>query len=232
MKSRSIRFVLNTRLLFNHLVAEGFDNIAQNGLHFEPAFPSSVYRPRDRKAADGRSTFVFYARPHHSRNLFHFGVALIDKAVQRGLLDSERWRIVFVGKDVPRLILAEGLEPEIREGMGWQDYAQLLGETDVGLSLMYTPHPSYPPLDLAASGAVVVTNRHGVKQSLGVYSRNIVCADLEAEPMLEALEEALVLSRDSARRAQNLRDSTLNRDWHEALAPVLAWMGEVEYCNV
>ena len=52
---------------------------------------------------------------------------------------------------------------------------------------MDTPHPSYPPLDLAASGAVVVTNRHGRKTSLCQYSENIVCVD----PTVEALKAGI-----------------------------------------
>jgi hypothetical protein len=225
MRSRSLRFILNTRLLRSHLLAEGFDNIAERGLHFEPAFPSIVYRPRERESADDRSLFVFYARPKdHERNLFHFGLEVIDKAVKRGLLDQQRWRILFVGKDVPRLLLGDDREPEVLEGLSWKDYAQLLGETDVGLFLMYTPHPSYPPLDLAASGGIAITNRHGLKQSLDDYSRNIVCADLDIEAMLEALERALTLSANRAQRATNFRESNLKRDWHEALSPVLAWM--------
>ena len=34
-------------------------------------------------------------------------------------------------------------------------------ESAVGLSLMISPHPSYPPLDMAHLGRLVVTNRFG-----------------------------------------------------------------------
>jgi hypothetical protein len=45
--------------------------------------------------------------------------------------------------------------------------------------------------------------------------------------MMHALESALVLSGDAAERTRNLREANLNRDWQEALAPVLAWMRDL-----
>ena len=50
--------------------------------------------------------------------------------------------------------------------------------------------------------------------------------------MLDAIAAAIALSRDAAQRARNLRESGLNRDWRGALAPVLAWIGDVEHCDV
>ena len=42
-------------------------------------------------------------------------------------------------------------------------YGSLLRESAVGLSLMVSPHPSYPPLDMAHLGLRVVTNGFGPK---------------------------------------------------------------------
>ena len=37
-------------------------------------------------------------------------------------------------------------------------YAELLRDHDVGLALMYTPHPSLVPIEMASAGMLVVTN--------------------------------------------------------------------------
>ena len=86
---------------------------------------------------------------------------------------------------------------------------------------MYTPHPSYPPLDLAASGAVVVTNRFANKRSLDSYSQNIVCGDLDFESMLEALSTGVRLALDDTTRQANHQKSGLNRSWRTSTSGVI-----------
>lgn len=217
-----IRVLVNTRLLFDHLVASGLPGLADRGRWFEPAFPSAVYHPRP-KDAGGKRTLMFYARPNNPRNLFLFGVELIETAIDRGVLSLDDWDIVLVGKSIPKLTFDDGrYVPKRLEQLSWAEYADLVGRIDLGVCLMYTPHPSYPPLDLAASGAVVVTNRFGVKQHLDGLSRNIVCGDLSIPSMLTALAEGCRLAADSAEREANYRASTLDTGWPAALADAVA----------
>jgi len=97
----------------------------------------------------------------------------------------------------------------------------LIRRADVGLSLMSTPHPSYPPLDLAACGAIAVTNRFGLKTNLERYSRNIICTDLGRESLVEGIAEAVALSEDQERRLANYRHQGLSRSWAVSLEHVL-----------
>ncbi len=210
-----IRFLINTRLLYEHFVDEGFENIAKRGTWFEPAFPSSVFYPAPRVSGSKRR-LCFYARPNNLRNLFFRGIELINEALLRGIIEPEEWEIVFVGRDIPRLSLACGCEPQLLGTMGWDEYAAFLRTVDLGIYLMCTPHPSYPPLDLAASGGVVLTNRFGSKTSLSGYSKNIVLADLRMESLLDGLSDALLLIHDSERREQNYAESQLGRSWERA----------------
>jgi hypothetical protein len=222
LERSDIRFLVNTRLLFDHLVASGLGHLARCGQWFEPAFPASVFHPRA-SAEGARRKLFFYARPNNQRNLFYFGLELLEVAIARGILDLSVWDLVLVGKDIPRLRFDEGrYAPEQLENLSWTDYAALAGGTDLGLCLMYTPHPSYPPLDLAASGAVVVTNTFGNKLDLTAYSPNILCAQPSLEPMLDALAQGLRLALDTPRRQANHRASGLGRDWRQALAGVVS----------
>jgi hypothetical protein len=66
-------------------------------------------------------------------------------------------------------------------------YARLLQETAVGVSLMISPHPSYPPLEMAHFGALTITNGFAPKD-LAAWHDNIISLD-HATP--EALAEAL-----------------------------------------
>jgi hypothetical protein len=119
------------------------------------------------------------------------------------------------------LTFGEGYSPHRCEGLDWEAYADLVGTIDLGLSLMYTPHPSYPPLDLAASGAVVVTNKFSNKQDLSEYSRNILCAELDTQALLDALRVGVALAEDKETRARNFAANGLGSDWAQSFEATL-----------
>jgi len=226
LASPDLRFVVNSHLLFEHLVASGLDNVARNALAFEPAFPPQVYRRRE-VTPGARRTLAFYARPNNVRNLFYFGLEVLEAALARGIIDLAEWDIVFLGKEIPKIRLDSGrYTPRRVENLSWDDYAAFVGTVDVGLSLMYTPHPSYPPFDMSASGAVVVTNRFGNKQDLSDYCANIVCGDTDLESMLDALARGMALACDEEHRAANYRNHRLPADWRQSLAGVIDRFGK------
>lgn len=215
-----LRFIINTAALRDHLLGDGVRGVVANSVAFEPAFPTGIYHREAQPPRDKRR-FFFYARPNNDRNLFLRGVEAVAAAIEQGVLPAEDWTYHFVGKDIPRILLPGGIQPEIAQNLPWASYAALIRSIDVGLSLMFTPHPSYPPLDLAASGAVVVTNRFGPKVSLDHYCRNILCADPSVEALVAALGEAAALAQDEPRREANYKDARIGRDWEAAFAPVL-----------
>lgn len=221
MRNENIRIVLNTKLLYEHMVSDGFANISRTGLWFEPSFPHCIYRRSELERDRGRRRFFFYARPNNPRNLFYLGLEVIDRALMKGVINSADWDILFVGSNIPNITLFGGFRPVICEKMPWNEYAQLLGTIDVGLSLMSTPHPSYPPLDLAASGAVVVTNRFGLKKDLSKYSHNILCSNLNAEDVVSTIEAAIQLSTDTALRTHNYLHGGLGRSWEKSFHKVV-----------
>ena len=220
LQNQDIRFLVNTRLLYEHLISSGLGHLATRGQWFEPAFPTSLFHRRALQPA-GKRRFFFYARPNNPRNLFHIGLAAIDRAVNDGVLDLERWEIVLVGKDIPVVTFGDDYQPIRCEGLNWQAYADLIGTIDLGLSLMYTPHPSYPPLDLAASGAIVVTNRFANKESLVNYSPNILCAELRVESLVDAIRAGIALAEDREARERNFKANGLGTDWAESFEGIL-----------
>jgi len=220
LHNQDIRFVVNTRLLFDHLKANGMEQLERNGCWFEPSFPRSLFHEREREPG-GKKRFFFYARPYNPRNLFHIGLEIIDRAVNTGILDLDQWDIFLVGKDIPNVTFGNGYVPKRCEGLNWEAYADLAGTIDLGLSLMYTPHPSYPPFDLAASGAVVVTNKFANKQDLSNYSRNIICAELSTDALVDALREGVALAEDKEARKRNFAANGLGADWTQSFEETL-----------
>jgi len=187
---------------------------------FEPAFPSARAELLPRRP-DGKKHFLFYARPNNLRNLYWRGLEVIEACLEEGILNPQDWEIHFVGQDLEDLILPRGVRPRLGQNLPWAEYVELVRRMDVGLSLMDTPHPSYPPLDLAAAGAVVVTNRHGSKVSLARYSENIICVEPTVDGLKRGIADAIELAADEPRRAANHARNRLARDWQVALEPVL-----------
>jgi WsaF, C-terminal domain/WsaF, N-terminal domain len=217
-----VRFVVNTEALFRHFVdgPEPLPNLRTNGVWFEPAFPAATDN-RPPRPEGGKQNFLFYARPHNLRNLYWRGLEAIEACLEEGILDPQAWEIHFVGRDLEDIVLPRGVRPRLAQNLPWAEYLGLVRRMDMGLSLMDTPHPSYPPLDLAAAGAVVVTNRHGPKTSLARYSDNILCVEPTVEGLKRGIADAVELAADGARRRANHARNRLGRDWEAAFEPVL-----------
>ncbi len=218
----AIRYVVNSQLLMAHFQANDTLGPARHGVAFEPAFPASIYHPEPH---DGRRNLVFYARPDHPRNLFLRGITVLDKAFAEGLFPVDEWDVHFFGVNIQHVAFP-GRPIHYHNGLPWADYASLVRKADLGFSLMYTPHPSYPPLDLAASGAVVVTNAFGPKGQAPHYSDNILYLPLDPESLLDGLRQGIARVADDAGRRSAYATARLNRDWATSFAPVLASLAD------
>jgi O-antigen biosynthesis protein len=230
MNSFGIKFVINTKLLYDHFVSEGLENISKNGLWFEPSWSKNLFfrEKHDRKS---KKKFFFYARPNNVRNLFYLGLEVLNSAIVKGILDPEEWEFYFVGKEIPDSYIGNSITPKVYQNISLSDYAALVRRMDLGLCLMYSSHPSYPPLDLAASGAVVVTNRFGKKQDLGAYSKNILCFDLDVDSLVQGIEEGVRLASNTKLRLKNYQSNNILRDWKFSFKDVLnqleGWSSDV-----
>ena len=219
LSNSNIRYLINTELLYRHFLDSGLHCIVGRASWFEPAFPRTVFHPRER-GTDKKKRFFFYARPDNHRNLFQLGIAALDRAINQGLFSEAEWDLYFVGKNIPPVVFGEAWAPLRRENLNWAEYAELAGTIDLALSLMSTPHPSYPPLDMAASGAVVVTNRFGVKQDLAAYSENIICSDPSVDALVAAMRHAISLV-ESPRRWENFERNGLGQSWDQSFHHIL-----------
>ena len=192
--------VLNTRLLLDHLVREGAGCYADplfaaNALWFEPALDRSYYFPDPGQARQsGKKVLLFYARPTVARrNLFEIGVVALRRAVASGVVDKDNWEVWAMGEKLAPVALGNGVFLNPLPWMSFDDYAKRVRTADLLLSLMLSPHPSYPPLEMAASGKLVVTNSFSVKtaERMRAFSPNILVAEPTAEDVAATLENAI-----------------------------------------
>ena len=99
-----------------------------------------------------------------------------------------------------------------------REYRDLLPQHDVGLSLMYTPHPSLVPLEMAAAGMIVVTNTclNKTRQEMSELSPNIIAAHPTIPGIVEALRTAVHRVSDYDARVAGSRVKWPT-SWEEAL---------------
>jgi GT2 family glycosyltransferase/glycosyltransferase involved in cell wall biosynthesis len=165
--------------------------------HFNPCVDQTVFHPSGRETKrEERCWQVFcYARPNHSRNAFELMAAAMRR-LKRRLRGNVR--IIAAGDHFD---VAEHSLTEVVENHGVLSYeatAELYRECDVGIALMLTRHPSYIPLELMASGCLVVTNRSHWTEWLLRHEENCLLTEPSASCIAETIE-------------RGLRDETLRR---------------------
>lgn len=225
LSERGFPVVINSQLLFEHLVDQDpIPGLKANATWFEPAI--SLRRPTTLIKKAGKKSLFFYARPDNPRNLFWHGVNCIADGIEREIISTEEWELHFVGRNIPRGLLGRHVSVKYWEGLDWKDYQNLISEMDLGISLMDTPHPSYPPLDLAAGGAAVLTSASLGKVSLDRYSKNIILARPDPASLREGLREAVKLANDCERRLSNCLSDNIQRDWVSALSNTVVTLAE------
>jgi beta-1,2-rhamnosyltransferase WsaF-like protein len=167
---------------------------------------------------------LFYARPepHAARNMFGLGVLAIDRALAQGALAGwELHGIGAIGRG-RRIELGGGASMEVLRRADQGSYARILRDHDVGLALMYTPHPSLVPIEMASAGMLAVTNTFENKtaEALGAISPNLLAAEPTVDGIAAALGAAAAAAGDAERRA---RGSAVrwSRDWDESFGDEL-----------
>lgn len=152
---------------------------------FEPRLDRRIRPLLDEAPGPRRRRIVVYGRPGTPRNAFPLVVDGLRAWVARG--GSGGWEVLSAGEPHPPVDLGRGLVLGRVGKLPHDGYGRLLRESAVGLSLMVSPHPSYPPLDMAHAGMLVVTNRFGPKD-LSTWHENIVSVtSMTADAIGEAL---------------------------------------------
>jgi hypothetical protein len=228
MNNPHIHTVVNTHGLLDYLAKNGLSDMATSAVAFEPAFPPNRDSGRDFDSTKGpserRKRLFFYARPNNFRSLFYLGVEVLDRVMLEGVLNPGEWDLVFAGKDIPRLEFSVGKRPLIAGAMSHSSYSRFLGTFDLALSLMATPHPSYPPLDFAAAGVPVITNSWNGKKNLSEISPLIHMAEPNVDALTDAIRTALRLDHQSGIIAPLL--PPYSNTWEQNLQPPVRTLAE------
>ena len=217
--------IFNTKFLRDYFVTNKVgifkdEAISRQAMYFDPAIDTKKfhYVSQDPKA---KKRLLFYARPTFAlRNLFELGVAALQKIVADGIANPAEWEFVAMGEPINPQDLGNGAQLVPAPWLGFEEYARQMRESAVLLSLMQSPHPSYPPLEFAACGRPVVTSEFANKSAdaLKDISPNI----LAAPPNVEALAKMLALAVGRTfTQKEPIVDITYPDNWDDAFKEVL-----------
>lgn len=226
---KDIKFIVNSHYLFDYF--QKHQRLCGDIVYFEPAFSRRYMRDINtmdfqQNLGDKKKIF-FYARPNNPRNLFYTGLSLLDEAVSQGVIDTKQWDIYTAGSiNCPKIYLSNGYKIKDKGVMALNEYSDFLKAIDVTISLMYTPHPSYPPYDALSAGSIVLTNKFENKSSFD-FSRNAILFDLNSkDSFFENLRESMSLAVDPITRFENYRNTLISTNWNHNLEKVLLFMGQ------
>jgi glycosyltransferase involved in cell wall biosynthesis len=183
-----------------------------------------VNADRLRQRTGTKKKFLFYCRPeaHAQRNMFELGILALRKAISDGALDPTQWDFYGIGTVGEQFVipLPKGAEMTALPKMSLEEYAEYLPDFDLGMSLMYTPHPSLVPLEMASAGLVTVTNSCENKTAdvLRLISTNFEVGEANIDDLAAALKRAEGRIGDIDAR---VRGAAINwpTSWEEAFAP-------------
>lgn len=195
--------IFNTSLLRDYFSSLGYGFAHSNALTFHPSIDLARYadRTRPERAPGAPRRLALYGRPEVARNMYPTAIEALSRFLDTEALGPDQIELVSVGLAHAPVNLPRGHQLCSLGKLPWSAYPDYLLGTDLGLSLMYSPHPSHPPLEMAASGVRVVTNRFGPKD-LGKLSPAILSAAPNAPDLAAALSRAWTMPAVSSRERQ------------------------------
>lgn len=182
--------VFNSSMLRDFFQQEGYN--FNQCYCFEPVLNSGLRRHLVNLPARPRQQkLLIYGRPSVSRNAFEIIVMALQAWTKSH--PNSGWRFFSAGEEHPDINVGNGHILVSLGKLSLDDYAYELATSYAGLSLMISPHPSYPPLEMAAFGVKVITNAYRSK-NLSKISPNIISVD-ETSPSSIVRQLSLLLQQ-------------------------------------
>ena len=164
--------VMNSQLLNDFFAEKGY--AFEKSWSFDPKLNDSLlsFLPEQGTKIKKNKQILVYGRPSTARNAFELLVYGLREWVSQQK-DAKEWTVLSAGEAHEDVPLGDGVVLRSVGKLTLEEYAQVMLDTYAGVSLMVSPHPSYPPLEMATFGIKTVTNRYDSKD-LSDFSKNIV----------------------------------------------------------
>lgn len=177
--------VFNSSLLKDFFNNKGFRFTEE--FYFEPRLNASLKKylvPVEKMKK--KKKILIYGRPSVPRNAFPIIVEMLRAWVWIQPNPTE-WEVISAGEQHNDIDIGNGVTIKSKGKMTLDDYANELKESAIGISLMISPHPSYPPLEMAHFGMLVLTNSYENKDLSqihgNIYSVDNISPDILAKKL-------------------------------------------------
>ena len=219
--------LFSTELLRDFFAARGYGVFAagerkgrQDSVSFQNAITRVSPPSAGELAARGQRRLLFYARPesHAARNMFELGALALTQAILDDVF-GPRWTFHGIGAvDETEDIRLGPANLQVVTRRAQADYAEFLTGFDVGLALMFTPHPSLVPLEMASAGLVTVTNTFETKtrESMEAISGNLLATEPSLDGIVAGLGQAVERAEDHRARVAGAAVDW-STDWDRSL---------------
>lgn len=191
---------------------------------FEPQLNGALKTVLEMAPRKKERRLLVYGRPTVARNCY----PAVEKGVRAWAArypEFSNWEIVSAGMAHEPLSLGSGRVMTSAGKLGMRQYGELLLTSAAGLSLMSSPHPSYPPLEMAHFGMWTVTNSY-TNKNLALSHENIISIDnIAPDTIADALAQAcrnFEADPDRGWRGKTLRPSFLETRPFEFLDRLVA----------
>nr|MCR5608450.1 hypothetical protein [Lachnospiraceae bacterium] len=208
--------IFNSKLLYEFFKENKYKFAYE--YYFEPSLNDKLkdYLMEHKDSFERKKKIIFYGRPTTMRNCFELVVTALNEWV--AIYDkANEWEVISAGEEYSPVTLNNGQKINVVGKLSLDDYAKMMLETKIGISLMVSPHPSYPPLEMSTFGIKVITNTYANKD-LSSFNENIISLD---DCSAESIAETLVKLCDD----ENLNNNVVlgneyvngNNEWNEII---------------
>lgn len=180
--------IFNTKLLQDYFHKNDYSFYKE--FAFDPVLNKGLKDKLDKQGEFFRKKkqILVYGRPGTERNAFKLIVAALKKWVSLQD-DVEEWRILSAGEQHGKVYLGRGKYLESVGKLTIEGYADVLAESYAGISLMASPHPSYPPLEMSVFGVKVITNTFSNKDLNGFNQSMIAVSNISPNNIAHTLHD-------------------------------------------
>lgn len=194
--------VFNTSLLQDFFCKKGYEFAKQ--FSFEPKLhPGLKQHLIENHPVTKKKQILIYGRPCVSRNAFSLIIEALKLWIKLYQEEAVKWQIISIGEKHPDINLDNGITLYSVGKLEIAEYARLLSESKVGISLMVSPHPSYPPLEMAHFGLQVLTNVFANKDLSQLHSNITSVVDCSPEHLADSLQQLCVQADLRADKGQS-----------------------------
>lgn len=206
-------------------VGDKYENYGNIVKYFTPAVDTKLYYPGSND--DSKKRVVFYGRPNNTRNGFILGIEAL-KIVKSYFGDSVEIFSAGAEFDLNQYGL-EGIITNLGLLDSIEKVADLYRKCDVGLVFMFTPHPSYQPLEYMACGCATVTNINESNMWLLKDKENCILS----EPTISCVAENIInLLKDDHTRNNIIKNGIKtieNNKWENELNKIVEFVKHPKY---